>query len=259
MRRKASKPSFLFLVVGMMGAIFIWGLITKGTSTSSSSHTQIATGTFNPYSAWPFLASAMENNNVLGNRLARNVYVVFDGSGSMGDTGCSGGQRKIIAAKQALHEFVKTLPPDTNIGLAAFDTFGTSERAHISKVNYDLLSRIIDDVHTGGGTPLRKAMDIGYKALTEQARTQLGYGEYHLLVVTDGMADSGSEPTNLISKILSESPVMIHTIGFCIGKNHSLNQPGKTNYFTAENANDILKGMRAALAEAQDFTIKKFN
>jgi hypothetical protein len=35
----------------------------------------------------------------------------------------------------------------------------------------------------------------------------------------------GQDPTGAVKAILERSPVVLHTIGFCIGTKHSLNQP----------------------------------
>ena len=112
---------------------------------------------------------------------------------------------------------------------------------------------------TGGGTPLSSAIEIAYKSLTAQAKKQLGYGDYHLVVVTDGVANTGYEPDNVLAKILTESPVVVHTIGFCISTRHSLNQPGRTIYNTAQDYESLRKGLQSVLAEAPEFSVSEFN
>ena len=94
--------------------------------------------------------------------------------------------------------------------------------------------------------------------LIRQGRRQLGYGEYHLIVVTDGQASSGQDPTGVVDEILASSPVVIHTIGFCIGEDHSLNQKGRVLYRTAQNAAELREGLEQVLAEAPDFTVTQF-
>ena len=55
------------------------------------------------------------------------------------------------------------------------------------------------------------------RARRAQRIAQLGYGEYHLVVVTDGEA-TGEDPTRRRRTDPDrESPVVLHTIGFCIG------------------------------------------
>jgi hypothetical protein len=95
--------------------------------------------------------------------------------------------------------------------------------------------------------------------LTDQARSQLGYGEYHLVVVTDGEPDPDSEdPTPVVEEILEQSPVVLHTVGFCIDDDHVLNQRGRTFYAAATNPRELREGLQAVLAEADTFDATQF-
>ncbi|MBI4349474.1 MAG: VWA domain-containing protein [Elusimicrobia bacterium] len=192
------------------------------------------------------------------NLAARNVYVVLVGSGSMGEKGCSGNLTKMEAAKQALAEFAKALPADAQLGLAAFDGAGISERVPLAAGNRDAFLAAVMAVKDNGGTPLKAAITIGVDKLEEAARRQLGYGEYTLVVVTDGVADSGQDPAGVVGDLLERSPVAVHTIGFCIGTNHSLNQPGRTLYKSAQSVSELRAGLGAVLAEAESFDAAKF-
>jgi Ca-activated chloride channel family protein len=91
---------------------------------------------------------------------------------------------------------------------------------------------------------------LGYSLLQKQAQRQLGYGEYYLVVVTDGEADRETTPV-IVNKIVSESPVIISTIGFCIGEGHSLNRPGLTMYHDATNLEQLNQGLESVLAESE--------
>lgn len=182
--------------------------------------------------------------------LAANYYVIFDGSGSMkGD--------KLRVAKQALSEFVKHIPAGANVGLAAFDQYQLSERAVLGEPRDSIIAQI-DKVQAKGYTPLRDSITLAYQKLTVQGLKQLGYGEYHLVVITDGEASDGQDPTGVVNTILQESPVVIHTIGFQIGQDHSLNQPGRILYTAANNLEELQKGLESVLAELEDFSVVDF-
>ena len=207
---------------------------------------------------WPYLPDDASAVQVSEDLLTRNIYLVLDGSGSMHDAGCSGGMRKIDAAKRAVREFAGMVAADTNLGLLAFDRRGVSERSPLSKGAREALIRSVDQVQPEGGTPLRRAIGLAYQQLTRQAQSQLGYGEYHLVVVTDGLASQGEEPDSLVRQILEQSPVVLHTIGFCIGQNHSLNQPGRVLYRAADDYAGLRAGLQGVLAESPEFVPTSF-
>jgi Ca-activated chloride channel family protein len=190
---------------------------------------------------------------------ARNFYVVFDGSGSMSERACQGDGRKIDQAKAALAVFAKAAPRNANIGLLVFDDKGITERVPLARDNREEFMRQITAVRPSGGTPLSSAIAQARQRLEAQARRQYGYGEYNLVVVTDGEANSGQDPRGVVNDMLARSPIVLHTIGFCINTNHSLNQKGRTVYRAANDRADIERGLEAVLAESPQFTADKFN
>jgi Ca-activated chloride channel homolog len=188
-----------------------------------------------------------------------NYYIVFDGSGSMEGLECGDGVSKVEAAVRAVQGFIESAPATANIGLAAFDKRRASERVALGIGNRDALTDALRRIRTGGGTPLNSGIRIGYNKLTDQARTQLGYGEYHLVVVTDGRPEPSSEdPTPVVREILQDSPVVLHTIGFCIDASHVLNQQGRTYYASATNPQELQSSLQAVLAEAPTFDVAQF-
>lgn len=206
---------------------------------------------------WPPIPK--DDNLVLAkNLLAKNYYVVLDGSGTMKDSECSGGKTKSIASKEALAEFSKAVPADANLGLLAFDSRGVVERVPLGTGNRTQFISAVNVVDTDSNTPLHEAIVKGYRAIERQAQAQLGYGEYYLVVVTDGKANEGPDPEAAVNWIIDNTPVVIHTIGFCIDENHSLNQPGRTHYATAQNPKELISGLKAVLAESEVFDVSSF-
>lgn len=189
--------------------------------------------------------------------MKRNYYVVFDASASMRERKCSGNESKLDVAKRSFVEFSAKLPADANLGLSVFDDRGIRQIIPIRALDREAARQAIAPISAGGGTPLAEAIRGAYSALTIQARRQLGYGEYHLVVVTDGEA-SGEDPRGIVNVLLSESPVVLHTIGFCIGLNHSLNQTGRVVYRSADNPAELAQGLADVLAEAPTFDVKTF-
>ncbi len=205
---------------------------------------------------WPPVSKSVVQN--APDVLTKNYYLVIDGSGSMEDTGCSGNQQKIDVAKVAVNQFVSAIPDDANVGLLVFDAYGIGERVGLG-MNQNAVKQRVQAITASGGTPLKSAMTAAYEALSLQAQKQFGYGEYHLIVVTDGEAGTDQDPGALVATMLRESPVIVHTIGFCIGSGHSLNVPGVTNYRAANNPEELLAGLQNVLAESNEYGVDNFD
>jgi uncharacterized protein YegL len=177
----------------------------------------------------------------------------------MDEVGCSDGKKKMAVAKSALKDFATLLPADANLGLVTFDIEGIKEQVPLAKDNRAAFQQKVVDTRAAGTTPLKDAITLAVKGLTEQARKQLGYGEYHLVIVTDGEAyPDDQNPGFIVSEILKGSPIIIHTVGFCIDSTHSLNQPGKTIYTAANNPQDVAQGLKSVLAESEKFNVDEF-
>ncbi|HSW14042.1 MAG TPA: vWA domain-containing protein [Solimonas sp.] len=208
---------------------------------------------------WPMLQEGAAAPTAPQLLAASNYYVVLDGSGSMQGAECAAGSQKINAAKRALERFVKAVPQAANLGLLVFDGDGISERVPLGSGNREAFVSALKRVQADGGTPLRSSIEKAYERLTEQGRAQLGYGDYHLVVVTDGDPQPADEdPTPVVNRLLAESPVVLHTIGFCIGTDHVLNQPGRSYYVAADSPQQLAEGLGEVLAEAPDFDVTQF-
>ena len=216
------------------------------------------TQTSKPVGTWPYLSDNSQQTSLSPDLLRKNYYVVFDGSGSMSDIGCSGNRKKIDVAKTALTDFSGHVPSDANLGMMIFDNFGVSERSPLAVNNRSQFRSAVMQVYANRGTPLKSAITLAFNKLTLQAKSQLGYGEYNLVVVTDGEADAGENPRAIVNKIINDTPIVIHTIGFCINKKHSLNQAGKTIYKSATDVKSLRQSLQDVLAESPSFSAQQF-
>jgi len=116
----------------------------------------------------------------------------------------------------------------------------------------------VHNITQGGGTPLSEAFQSSFLMLTKQGLQQLGYGEYTIVVITDGAASSRVQLNKWVHFVLNNSPIQIYTIGFGIGTDHTLNQPGLTQYKPAENLAELQMGLKEVLAEAETFDETEF-
>lgn len=205
---------------------------------------------------WPSFLD--EGEKISDNLTRKNYYIVFDGSGSMAGSKCASGSTKETVAKRAVSQFIDQIDEQDNVGLFIFDGQGGSERIPLGIGNRDTLKNSIQRSSANGGTPLHTAIETGVRKLAGQAARQLEYGEYHLVIITDGEASGNEDPSRIVASALVKTPIIIHTVGFCINDEHSLNQPGKILYKSADNPKALSEGLASVLAESEDFVITDF-
>jgi hypothetical protein len=181
-----------------------------------------------------------------------NYYFIVDGSGSMDGNSCEGGGLKIDVAKKAISEYVQTLSDNVNIGLFAFDGSGVTERSPLMKNNKTDFVNKLNQVAANSTTPLKSAITAAYAKMKVQGMEQGSRGEYNMIIVTDGEADSFEDPKKIIKEIGSNSPINITTIGFCIDSSHSLNDKNYVHYYSARSYESMMQGLTAVQAEGED-------
>lgn len=189
-----------------------------------------------------------------------NLVAVLDMSNSMLSDDCAGDyHNRSVAARAALRAWLDSVPADANLALVVFDAGGTSVRVPLGVGNRDVFVDAVNRAQPGGVTPLSEAVALGQTMLEAQAAHQRGYGEYRIVVITDGRHSDGYDPAATINDIFDNfaNPIEIHTIGFCITAS-ALNQPGVTYYRSANNPDDLRLGLESALPEAIAFDITQF-
>jgi len=210
---------------------------------------------------WPFdfekeIEGEVQPETVADKMITRNFVIVFDDSGSMADPDADG-NRKIDTAKKAVVEWSKSVPPGANVGLVSFFN-GVWSLQPLTPASKERLISTVLAISQGGRTPLSAAFQKSFLMLTKQGLQQLGYGEYTIVVITDGQASSPGQLNKWVHFVLDNSPIQIYTIGFGIGTDHTLNQPGLTQYKPAENLAELQKGLKEVLAEADTFDETEF-
>jgi hypothetical protein len=173
-----------------------------------------------------------------------HVVIVLDGSGSMGKT--MDGTVKMDAAKNAIAEVLRSVPPGTSVGLLVFsDAVRGDGWVHPLGPRDDArLLAALRPIRPAGGTPLGEYLKRGADRLLEERERQMGYGTYRLLVVTDGEATDGNL-TELYAPAILARGIRVDTIGVDMKSDHTL----ATRSSAYRRAND-LGSLRQAVAEA---------
>ena len=194
--------------------------------------------------------------NVAGGKidLTKNFYFIFDQSASMNDN-CSS-ERKIEVAKKAITETVKGLASSVNIGLMVIGCDNAQEYAELLPIGLATdaykkqFNTIIADLQPLTNTPLVQAIKLAVDKLVIQKKKQLGYGEYRIIVITDGEATDGD--VQEASTYAIQYAMGIYTIGLCIDKSHPLYQ-FSVSYHDAENYAELKNALVSVTAETTTF------
>jgi uncharacterized protein with von Willebrand factor type A (vWA) domain len=193
--------------------------------------------------------------------LTRNFYFIFDGSGSMSDSlnkQCKGDKRfgsRLEGAKWAVEQFLPLMPRDVNLGLWIFDSQGNSERVPLASDNRAKFLTEVQKTRAGGNTPLTESIEQGVDRLVQQRDKQLGYGEFRLIVVTDGQATGRPLPQAV--DYARQRHIPIYTIGLCLGAEHELRKYS-VSYRAADSIEALKHGLEETLAETNVFDPQTF-
>ena len=182
-----------------------------------------------------------------------NIVVILDASGSMQDK-FSGDRTKskMEAAKAALQEVLAKVPDDTWIGLLVFSGANISNDwvYPLGPKDTQKLRAAIDLPQPGGGTPLGKYIRIGANRLLEQREKQYNYGNYRLLVVTDGEASDAAKVKYYTPEILNRQ-IRMDVIGVDMKTDHMLAKV-VDSYRKADNPGELMAAVSQILAETSD-------
>ena len=179
-----------------------------------------------------------------------NIVIILDASGSMQDKfRADETKSKMDAAKEALKEVLAKVPEGTNIGLLVF-----SGRNIQNEWVYPLgpkdtarLIAAVDLPQPDGGTPLGRYMRIGANRLLEQREKQYNYGNYRLLIVTDGEAQDKDKVAQYTPEILNRQ-IRVDVIGVDMKTDHKL-ATDADSYRRADNPGELVAAVSQILAE----------
>lgn len=178
-----------------------------------------------------------------------NVVVVLDDSGSMAnELRRQSGVSKIQAAKTALKSVLEQLSPEARVGIVLLNGRRQRDRwiVPLGPVDNDDLFLALDQVQARGGTPLGKFMKVAADELLKQRAADY-YGEYRLLIVTDGEATDASLVKRYLPDILSRG-LTVDVIGVDMSADHSL-ATKVHSYRRADDPEALTQALREVFAE----------
>lgn len=175
------------------------------------------------------------------------VVVILDDSGSMKHPMPSG-MLRIDAAKQALTAVLSQLPPDTRVGVLALNTRlkGDHWIVPMGKIGDADWQNRVASIKAEGGTMLGEFSKLGADELLK-LRASDRYGDYRLLIVTDGEASDPAVLSSYLPDILSRG-LTLDVIGVSMASEHSLASLAHS-YRSADDADSLTAAISEVFAE----------
>ena len=179
------------------------------------------------------------------------VVVLLDDSGSMRQemrTG-SGREPRMSVAQAALTKVIQQLPDQTTLGILLMNG-ARSENGWLVRLGpldrKAALSRLAQ-VRADGGTPLGQSMMTAMDELLSM-RSKLPYGDYRLLVVTDGEASDANMLQRYLPDMVARG-ISIDAIGVDMRADHTLAQSAHS-YRKANDAASFEQALTEIFAES---------
>ena len=166
----------------------------------------------------------------------RDVMIVFDGSGSMSETGFNQlDLPRIVDAREAVSRVMPVVSPVRRLGLLIY---GPGPDAPCSNIDVrfpplpnagPVVVRAIEELEPAGNTPLATSVGAAAEVLDYQERP----GE--IVVITDGKETCGGAPCALAAELSAQAhELTIHVIGFKVRGDHfSWESQGGSDYSQA--------------------------
>jgi hypothetical protein len=179
------------------------------------------------------------------------VVVVVDDSGSMREKMASdrGRSPRMDVAKQALSKVIQQLPDQTSLGVLLMNGARGNQGWLVPLSPLDRASTLakIQNVRPDGGTPLGRSMKVAMDELLA-TRAKRPYGDYRMLVVTDGEATDNHALQAYLPDIVSRG-ILVDVIGVDMKSDHTLAQRTHS-YRRANDAASFEKALSEVFAES---------
>ncbi len=191
---------------------------------------------------------------LLGSAMAEsNTLLILDASGSMRTQ--IDGMSKMEMAKDAVCEYISSLPQTMNVGLIVYghrskdDCADVEYMVPLGKNNRDKMVQKILSLKPTGKTPITVSLDKAVTILDKYP------GENTIVLVSDGKESCDADPCALIGKYIAEGKSFVsHVIGFDVNVRERkglecIAEAGHGKYYPADN----LKGFKVALESVSKY------
>jgi hypothetical protein len=215
----------------------------------------------------PYYAPPPISGNVYQNQAAtsgqpegpENVMIILDSSYSMSEPiGGKGGENKMVAAKRAVLDVVRSLDSRTRVGLRIYgnssSTFGACKATNvlvpIGDNNRNLIASKMIGIRPTGATPISYTVE---RSLREDFGN--APGKKSIILISDGMETCGEDPCDVAVRMQQlGANIKINVVGFGLHDYAATKQlrcvalATKGKYYSANTAVDLVNSLNSALA-----------
>lgn len=183
-----------------------------------------------------------------GDESQRSIMLILDASGSMNDR--MNGSTRMQTAVSQLSNFVKTLPPNAEVGLVAYGN--RIPGCHSARLysplkrggGRDVLAKL-PLFFPAGSTPIAKTLELVNKHLLT------GHPKTEIVLVSDGMESCDGDPIAQVRKIQQVNPnVRVHVLGLDVPRNEErelqfLAEAGSGEYFRVQDSPSMNRALES--------------
>ena len=186
-------------------------------------------------------------------RLDRDIGLVLDVSGSMGNFG------RIDALRNAVAVFLAELNNSQADEFVSLSVYSTSARPVVAMTNnMAAIQAGLDSQNVGGRTAIGEGLQVGLNSVRNDPQAR-GLAEKTIIVMTDGNQNEGVSPA-VIARTARDQDVVVHTITFSRGANQSLMRTvAQTTggiHLHADNNQDLIDAFQEMARQLQVLTIE---
>ncbi|MEM1067872.1 MAG: VWA domain-containing protein [Planctomycetota bacterium] len=124
---------------------------------------------------------------------------------------------------EAVNAFLNVLDgtsQEEQVSVASYSSSGTLD-TWLEK-DFDVIRSTVDDLNTGGSTAIGRGMQEGIESLLDSAARP--YAAKTMVVMTDGIHNTGISPTSVADSLIGSYNLTIHTVTFGEGADQELMQ-----------------------------------
>lgn len=126
----------------------------------------------------------------------------------------------LVAAVNAFLNVLDATSQEEQVSVASYSSKATLD-TWLEK-NFQLIRNKVDDLNTGGMTAIGRGMQEGIQSLLDSAARP--YAAKTMVVMTDGIHNTGISPTSVASELMGSYNLTIHTVTFGEGADQDLMQ-----------------------------------